>query len=97
MLYALILTSKRLLLSAVFIGLQQRLMRREGFQIAVYRLQSVEWRFAAQGRAGGFYRLGTVHAHESVQVLQWLTILFLRKKQEGLQAAVVVGALGREH
>ena len=71
-------------------------MRREGFQIAVHGLQTVEWLFTAERRAGGFNRFSTVHTHESVQVLQWLAILFLRKQQQGLQATVIVGALGRE-
>ena len=62
-------------------------MRREGFQIAVHGLQTVEWLFTAERRAGGFNRFSTVHTHESVQVLQWLAILFLRKQQQGLQGA----------
>lgn len=71
-------------------------MRREGFQIAINSLQAIERRFAAQGRAGCFNGFSSVHTHESVQVLQRLAIVFLGQQQQGLQAAVIIGAFGRE-
>ncbi len=43
-----------------FIGFQQRLMGREGLQIAIDRLETIERRFPAQRRAGGFDRVGAV-------------------------------------
>ena len=64
-------------------------MRREGFQIAVHGLQTVEWLFTAERRAGGFNRFSTVHTHESVQVLQWLAILFLALSRHPTTRVVV--------
>ncbi len=59
-----------------FIGFQQRLMGREGLQIAIDRTETIERRFPAQRRAGGFDRVGAVHTDEGVQVLQRLTLFF---------------------
>lgn len=69
-------------------------MSREREQVAVYCLQAVERRFSAQRGAGGFYGIGAVHAYKSVQILQRLALLFLAQQQQGLQAAVVISALG---
>ena len=71
-------------------------MRREGLQIAVNRLQAVEWFFTAQRRAGSFNGIRTVHTHKGVQILQWLAVVFLRKQEQRLQATVIISALGGE-
>lgn len=51
-------------------------MGREGLQIAIDRTETIERRFPAQRRAGGFDRVGAVHTDEGVQVLQRLTLFF---------------------
>ena len=71
-------------------------MGREGLQIAIDRLETIERRFPAQRRAGGFDRVGAVHTDEGVQVLQRLTLFFLAQQQQGLQAARGSGTFGAE-
>lgn len=51
-------------------------MGREGLQIAIDRTETIERRFPAQRRAGGFDRVCAVHTDEGVQVLQRLTLFF---------------------
>ena len=54
-------------------------MGREGVQIVVYWLKAIKSGFTTQCRTCRFNRIGAVHADKGVQILQRLTLLFLRQ------------------